>query len=368
MSIEKNAVNAKFLEILNDGGLTDLEKSAQFTKVGSGLLKLFVEQEGFTGRIIPPEQITREQCIPTGIEGSFYIRRPIDNGDRVNAVDVARTGYPTGRYISGTDYPIFLTYKESDVFQKSTREIQDSYTIDIQDIYENRIGLGLQKRTDKNFMAQVYSGLGYNTATGALKAGGSKQIVDFRPYHGASTASLGVVSEMIVRMKQYFSARATAAQKAATSISLTNANFEPDPLKPLIASTVLMNIYDFEDFSEMPATDMGSILRAEYFQGYKMNTFKNLNIVTTIHSDLVPRGTMLFFALPEFIGHNFEVDPIQVKTKVDSFNHTLMVKGEAFNGIGLGNFYGIWQMLFTPRGIVPAAPAQPNLTTLGITL
>jgi hypothetical protein len=360
MSPNSLEVNAQFLEIINSG-LTDHEKSAQLTKAGSGLLRVFVEQEGFSGRILPPQGITREAMIPTGIDGTWYIRRPIDNADRIQAVETSPVGYPTGRYISGKDFVINVSYKESEVIEKDTRELQDTWTYDIQDIYENRIGLGMQRKTDKIFMKQILTGLGWDTTPstgGGLLATGSKQIVDFRSFHGATGVSTGILPAMITEMKQKF------GMKAASEAQQTVANlaYVPNPTKPLMAATVLMNLYDWEDFSEMPATDLGSIIRAEYFHQYKLNTFKNLNIVTTLHSDLCPRGNMFFFTTPEFIGYNFEVDPIQVKTKVDTFLHKLMMKAEALNGIGIGNIYSFWHMLFTPRGSEITTDA-PNILT-----
>lgn len=372
MNNERAELNQQFLEVINNGFLTDFEKSAGLTKIASGLVKLFVEQEGFTGKIIPPTTITRQECIPTGIDGTYYIRRAIDNGDRVNAVETARTGYPTGKYIHGNDYIINLSFKDSDVIMKDTRELQDTWTYDVMNIYENRIGLGMQKLTDKIFMSNINSGLGFNTSTGALKSGagsGSKQIVDFRAYHGTSGKSIGIASEMITIMKQQFGMKTNATGIASTSIATINANFVPNPQRPLVAATVLMNLYDWEDFAEFPATDIGSILRAEWIQGYKMQSFKGLNIITTLHADLVPRGTMYFFPLPEFMGHNFELDPIQVLTKVDSFLHKLEMKGQALNGQGLANLYATWMMLFTPRGQDnPSSSVDPNLVTMGVDL
>lgn len=355
---DKQEVNAQFLEIINNGAISDQEKGAQLTKVGSGLLKLYVEQEGFTGRILPPQGITREAMIPTGIDGTWYIRRPIDNADRIQVVETSPIGYPTGRYISGKDFVINVSYKESEVIEKDTRELQDTWTYDVQDIYENRIGLGMQRKIDMIFMKQILTGLGWDTTGGGLLSSGSKQIVDFRAFHGASGTSVGVLPAMITEMKQKFGMKSANE----TVNVLASLQFQPNPTKPLMASTVLMNLYDWEDFAEMPATDVGGIVRAEYFHGYKMQTFKNLNIVTTLHADLCPRGNMFFFAPPEFLGFNFEVDPIQVKTKVDSFIHKLMMKAEALNGIGIGNFYSYWHMLFTPRGETIQS-AAPNIIT-----
>lgn len=361
MLSDKQEVNAQFLEIINSP-ISDQEKSAQLTKVGSGLLKLFVEQEGFTGRILPPQGITREAMIPTGIDGTWYIRRPIDNGDRIQVVETSPMGQATGRYFSGRDYVINVGYKESEVIEKDTRELQDTWTYDVQDIYENRIGLGMQRKIDKLFMTQILTGLGWSTSTGALVSGGSKQIMDFRAFHGATGDSNGVQPAMITEMKQAFSKKASDL----TETTLDDVTFIPNPTRPLVGTTVLMNLFDWEDFGEFLATDVGSIIRAETFQGYKMQTFKNMQIVTTLHADLCPRGQMFFFAPPEFMGFNFEVDPIQVKTKVDSFAHKLMMKGEALNGIGIGNFYSYWHMLFTPRGEEIVTDAPNILTGVGL--
>lgn len=357
MNNEKQEVNARFLEIINSP-ISDQEKEAQLTKVGSGLLRLFVEQEGFSGKIIPPQPMTREAMIPTGIDGTWYIRRPIDNGDRVQAIETTPVGYPTGRYISGKDFVINVSYKESEVIEKDTRELQDTWTYDVQDIYENRIGLGIQRANDVIFMRQILTGLGWSTSTGLLVSGGSKQVVDFRSFHGAIGISTGVLPAMITEMKQKFSMK--TGDNTVTSVA--NLTYVPNPTRPLVAVTVLMNLYDWEDFAEFAATDVGSIIRADYFQGYKLNTFKNLNIVTTVHSDLCPRGNMFFFTSPEFIGYSFEVDPIQVKTKVDSFIHKLMMKGECLNGIGIGNFNSYWHMMFTPRG-ADITTDEPNILT-----
>jgi hypothetical protein len=142
--IDKTQLNTAFLEILNDPTMNDHEKSAGLSKVASGIVRTFVEQEGFTGKIVPPQPITREQCIPTGIEGNLYILRPIDD-HKVYSVQTSRTGRPTGRYIRGKDYKINLSYRNSEEITKNTRELQDTYTYDIQDLFESRIGLSLQK-------------------------------------------------------------------------------------------------------------------------------------------------------------------------------------------------------------------------------
>ena len=311
MTPDKVETNALFLEIINNPGMDDHEKSAQLTKVGSNLLKVYVEQEGFAGRILPPQGMTREAMIPTGLDGTWYIRRPIDNAERIQVVETSPMGYPTGRYISGKDFVINVSYKESEVIEKDTRELQDTWTYDIQDIYENRIGLGMQRKIDQIFMRQILTGLGWDLSDGDLLATGSKQIVDFRSFHGAQGVSTGIIPAMITEMKQKFGMKAADE----TETTLAEIAYVPNPTRPLVAATVLMNLYDWEDFAEMPATDLGSILRAEYFHGYKLQTFKNLNIVTTLHSDLCPRGNMFFFTTPDFIGYHFEVDPIQVKPK-----------------------------------------------------
>ena len=346
--VDKASLNASWLQILNDPGLGDSEKKADLEKMASGIVKTFVEQEGFTSKIIPPEPILREQCIPDGIEGNLKVLRPIDD-HRVRSVETSRTALPTGRLVSGKDYQIWMTYRESEVIEKDLRTLQDTYTYDIQEIFENRIGLSLQKRTDTIFMKSVWAGLGYDVNAGTLSsANGTGQIIDLRTFWGeGSGKSRGLSSEMFVQAVQKFGSKFASAGAVNQPDTYT---FAPNVERPLIPFTVLMNIYDFQDLSEMPASEVGSLIRAEFFQQYNLPHIKNVNIVTTIHQDLCPRGRMYFFARPDFIGHNFEVDPIQVLTRIDTFNYEFKMKGKTFAGQGIANANAFWELIFTPRG------------------
>ena len=118
--VDKSQLNASWLQVLNDPALSEPEKKAELEKLASGIVKTFVEQEGFTGKIIPPEPLLREQCIPEGIEGNLFVLRPIDD-HRVRAVETSRTALPTGYYVSGRDYKIWMTYRESEVIEKDLR-------------------------------------------------------------------------------------------------------------------------------------------------------------------------------------------------------------------------------------------------------
>lgn len=361
--IDKAQLQASWLQVLNDPGLGEPEKKAELEKLASGIVKTFVEQEGFTGKIIPVEPILREQCIPDGIEGNLKVLRPIDD-HRVRSVETSRTALPTGRLVSGKDYQIWFTYRESEVIEKDLRSLQDTYTYDIQEIFENRIGLSLQKRTDTIFMKQVWTALGYDVAAGTLNAAnGTGQIIDLRTFWGIGTGvSRGLSSEMFVRAVQKFGSKYSSSGDAGHPDTFV---FVPNIEKPLIPFTVLMNIYDFQDLSEMPASEIGSILRAEFFQQYNLPHIKNVNIVTTIHQELCPRGRMYFFARPDFIGHNFEIDPVQVLTRIDTFNSEFKMKGRTFAGQGIGNAYAFWELIFTPRGDAnPAANTDATCQVL----
>lgn len=361
--IDKAQLNASWLQVLNDPGLGEPEKKAELEKMASGIVKTFVEQEGFTGKIIPSEPILREQCIIDGIEGNLKVLRPIDD-HRVRSVETDRTALPTGRLVSGKDYQIWFTYRESEVIEKDLRSLQDTYTYDIQEIFENRIGLSLQKRTDTIFMKNVWSGLGYDVNAGTLNAAnGTGQVIDLRTFWGVGSGkSRGLSSEMFVQAVQKFGSKYSSSSNAGKPDTFV---FVPNIEKPLIPFTVLMNIYDFQDLSEMAASEIGGLLRAEFFQQYNLPHIKNVNIVTTIHQELCPRGHMYFFARPDFIGHNFEIDQIQVLTRIDTFNSEFKMKGRTLAGQGIGNAYAFWQLLFTPRGDDnPAANTDATIPVL----
>jgi len=362
--VDKSTLNATFLQLLQDPTMNDNVKTAELQKVANGIVKTFVEQEGFAGRILPPQPLTREQCIPDGIEGNLFVLRPIDDF-RVRSIEVSRTGNPTGRLISAKDYKIWMTYRESDVVEKDLRQIQDTYTIDFQEIFESRIGLSLQRRQDIKFMQSIWAGLGYNYSTGALTSGtGTKQILDMRDYWGTTGKSRGLTSEMFTRVVQAFGSKSNPTGAASTDIEVINNNFISSD-KPLVAFTLLMNIYDFADLGEMPASEIGDWLKAEFFHQYNMPSIKGINIVTTIHQDIIPRGKMYFFSSPDYMGHSFEVDPIQVLTKIDTFNSEFKMKGRCFAGHGIGNASSFWELLWTPRGQAnPGSVTQPTCPVL----
>lgn len=350
---DRSQMNATFLEVLNDPTRSIQEKEAGLSKVAAGIIRTFVEQEGFTGKIVPATPLTREQCIPTGIEGNLYVLRPIDD-HKVYSIQTSRVGRPTGRYVRGKDYKIYINYRHSEEINKNTRELQDTYTYDIQELFESRIALSLQRLQDILWMQLVWEGLGYNSKTGALKSGansGSKQILDLRGFWGPSGLSEGLTSKMFVRAIQMFGKKANSTAAVSDDINVINAsgNFVYTE-NPKIPITVLMNEWDFADLGEMPVSEIGSLIRAEFFDSYNKPHIKGLQIVRTIHGDIVPRGKMYIFTTPEFIGHNFEVDPIQVITKVDAYDNTLKMKGVHFAGQGIGNIYSFWEVLFTPRG------------------
>jgi len=357
--VDKAQLNASWLAVLNDSGLTPMEKTAELEKMGTGIVKTFVEQEGFTGKIIPAEPILREQCIIDGLEGNLTVIRPIDD-HRVRSVETNRTAMPTGRLVSGKDYRIWFTYRESEVIEKDLKTLQDTYNYDVQEIFENRIGLSLQKRTDTIFMKQVWGGLGYNVITGALNSGnGTGNVIDLRTFWGTGSGkSRGLSSEMFVQAVQKFGSKFVSAGNVAKPDTFV---FGPNVEKPLIPFTVLMNIYDFQDLSEMPASEVGSLIRAEHFQQYNLPYIKNVQIVTTIHQELCPRGRMYFFARPDYIGHNFEIDPIQVLTRIDTFTSEFKMKGRTFAGQAIANANAFWELAFTPRGDVNPA-ANTDLT------
>jgi len=354
--VDKKELNDLFIRFVQSNFATPrYDKIAEFANALSDYVRTYIEEEAFARQILPPRAITLAETLLTGFGGTRYVLRTIDRY-RVNALVVDDQGNPTAEFYQGEDYRIVFNFYETPEYTVDTRKARIAFPIDFHALLEEKIAFEMARMEDRQLMRLVFTALGYDLNTGELSPNyGTKNILDLRGYYGTSV-SKGITPEMITLAKQRF-------ESYVANRNETNpANFQWRPrTHKLYPTVILMNTYDAEDFTEWSQSDIGSILRSEFFEAYNRPTIKQLRRVVTLNTTLVPRGRMYLFTDPQYLGHFFILEEAKTLVDLNVYNHYFRIKGEAYWGMNIGNVEAILEVVFTPRG--SRAPASlPPLT------
>jgi len=316
--------NESFLEKLGS-----IEGQSQLSESGRQYIKTELLESSFARAIIPQEPIQTSDCQRNVNDQSLYLLRDIEPS--VSAVGVDNLGEPDGSYISGERYIIPVVNFATKRFQITVEDLR-AYQYKITKRIEDKSIPILEKLEDKFFLRLV----------GAALAGGTATKTKAIKYTG--TVDLTIAGTDIVKIKNTLASGINGSDSKRKEVGC-----------------ILMCQEVFETAVILPSAgdDFG---KDRVLNGITSDTLYGTKIIKTIKSDILPRGHMIAFTTPDFLGHNFALGDPSFEIK-STFGLIEWQTKESI-AVGIGNITSM--ALLTLKGSVnPGGSTNLEVTSDG---
>jgi len=255
-------INSAFLNMVDQG----LEKTAQ--DAVNEYIRVRMREDGFTRRILPPVQITNDE-----LDRQVDTDKPVKIVDKEPqspaAISVPFATLPMNRYIKGPRFRVMFDRIMTPRFTKDIDELR-TYDMDIRQILSDNSIKDMLAEEDGKFIATVNSILGSQGAT--VPETGT---VQWRSIAGGITRD--TLAEAMKILPQ-----------------------TPNHLNP---ATALVNNVTIWDIVKFGRDETGGDLSQELLErGFAERELLGIRWIVTIKRDLVPDGTVFYFAEPKFLG------------------------------------------------------------------
>ena len=289
-NMNPRTVNELFIQKLGD----EHEKTAVEASTAA-FIRVKLREVGFARKIINPLYVTKAD-LQRSVKHD-QLTKIVDIEPDSAALQITLRGNPTVRYVEGQRFEISFFLVSSEEFQKTEEELL-AYEMPVTEIIERNSVKDIQKIEDTAFMTAI------NTAITT-----SGKSTTYTP-SVSGTIELGAFVKLFNLLEE--------------------ANTGVNPLK---ADLILMNQSDWNKFSILPATTVGSGVAGEqYLNGFKYETLLGKKLVVTNKGDLVPALQIYCFAAQEFLGKFFVLED----TKFWVEKKRNLIKWSAYEMIGMG--------------------------------
>ena len=287
-NMNPKTLNELFLNKLD----TEHEKVANET---ASFIRVKLREVGFARKIVAPQYVTKADLQRSTQHDQLV--KIIDIEPDSAAMEITLRGNPSARYIEGERFEITFYNVSSEEFQKTEEELL-AYEMPITEVIERNSVKDIQKIEDTGFVRAIEA---------AIVASGKST---------THTNTVAGTFELASLVKLF----------NLLEDSGTGAN-------PLKTELVLMNQNDYNKFSILPATQIGSGVAGEqYLNGFKYETILGKKLVVTNKGDLVPEGTLYAFTAQEFFAKFFILND----TKFWVEKKRNLIKWSAYETIGMG--------------------------------
>ena len=312
-----SVMNQRILESLDRGEVKKAQSaSTSFTRTQ-------IREGSFAFQIIPPEQATDDQLVPSLNHDKPQIYEELEP-DSPGARWVPFQTVPEGEYIFGSRYIVPLARVITPKFEKDIDELR-TYKTDLRKVLtDNSIKDGL-KEIDGKFM-----GLCQDIVS---NDGADTPVVD-----GA-----GVTQEITGKVQWEATAqelnRVTLAN--AKKLLLKGSTFTGMEDKFVLRNYVaLLNDVTAQDILKFHRDEAGGDLSEEMLKnGLVLDKIMGMKTIYTIKRSLVPDNTIYFFPSPEFIGKCYHMTDWTMYMKKEAFN--LEMFSYWLGGMAIGNVAGV---------------------------
>lgn len=265
-----------------------------------------LRENSFSDAILPPIQVSNSDLNRAVQTDKNYIvvdREPNSMG----CISVPYGSLPMNMYIRVNRYPVYFDRVLTPRFSKDITELRTNKGIDIRQVISDNALKDLSTEKDGKFIQAVNSVLGVAGST--VPATGSVQHATF---------SGGITRE-------------TVAQ-AMTVMMKTPSNLHP--------ARALINHVTAVEFLKWDRIEVGGDLSQEIAQrGWTSRTWFGVEFIITIKRDMIPDGTIYWFAAPSYLGKHYVLE--QPTMHIERHAFMLQFFSYAEFGMGIGNIAGV---------------------------
>jgi hypothetical protein len=262
-------VNGSLLNMLDTPGM---EKQAQ--DAVNDYIRVRMREDGFTRRILPPVQITNDE-----LDRQADTDKPVKVVDKEpnspGAISVPFGTLPINRYIRGPRFRVMFDRILTPRFTKDIEELR-TYNMDIRQIMSDNAIKDMLTEEDSKWIA----------VTNTLLVG-----------QGVAVPETGTVQWRAI-------AGGITRDTVAEAMKIMPST--PNHLNP---STVLVNNVTIWDIVKFGRDEVGGDLSQELFErGFAEREIMGVRWIVSIKRDLVPDGTLFYYAEPKFLGKHFVLE------------------------------------------------------------
>jgi hypothetical protein len=320
------------ISVLNRRIFEDLEQGnvKRAADAGSGYTRLQLREDSFAFKILPPEQATDDMLVPSLEHDKPQIYWEIEP-DSPGAMWVPFQSVPKGEYIQGSRYVIPLARVFTRKYTKDLDELR-TFKTDLRKILTTNAikdGLATIDGTFINLVNDIVTttctiGGGGAITPDAVGTPGNPQAftgkVQWREFTGGLTRD-----------------NLAEAKKMLPEGSLFDGMGDKFHLRNYVA---LMNDITAQEMLKWDRNEAGGDLSMEMLKdGVTLDKVMGIKVIYTIKSQLVPTGTVYFFAEPDFLGKCFYLTDWTMFMKKEAW----MIEMFAYwlGGMAFGNVAGV---------------------------
>lgn len=297
MNYSAEMVNSLFVEKLGTE-----EGRSKLAAYGGGVIRDHLREVSFARKILPPQPITPAECqVSTEHDGLVKIEE-LEPESRAMVVDFR--GQARARYIRAPRVAVSFFTIESEHFEKTEQELL-AYKMPITKMIEEQSANNLQEIEDRQFLLYAEAGIQQLQKDSNEKSFGAHSGFSASAVNAAAVAN-GPDQNASV-MKGQLALAATQDDFVVRPVNRPDfINFfkmMSGPNRRLRLELVLLTEADYDDVLQWTIEDMGDRIQSEtVVEGYKYNTLLGRRFVRTIKTDILRRGNIYGFTVPEFLG------------------------------------------------------------------
>lgn len=278
---EVQDLNQRFIQMLTTPGMekTAQDEVTEFTRT-------YVLELGFFRKILPPIPISPDKLDRRSDTDKPYVIVDKEPG-MPPAMSVPLGTLPTGFYIRGPRYEVKFQRIVSPRFYKDVAEFA-TYRMDIRQVLADKIVKMIQFEEDSKFIQAVNTGL----------------VAPGQP-----------VPRIGVPLWRQFAGGLSRTNWVESTKIMPSTKFHIEP------SCMLMNTLTYREFLKWGRDEWGGDVSAEIIRnGGTLESLDGIRLILTIKHELVPSGTIYYFAEPRFLGKFFVVDDVTMYVKNVAYN------------------------------------------------
>jgi hypothetical protein len=271
----------------NDDSRTKVSRAA------SDYIRMKLREEGFMRKILPAQTITGDDLtkqVVTDKPSKVVELEP----DSPGAVSIPFGEFPEGTYIHGRRWLVTFSRIATPMFNKDVAELHD-YDMDIRQVISDNSLKDLQAEEDGKFIQAVNNVLDH---TGAVTG-------------GSTWANLGLGTST----QKAWNESAGVLSRENLILAKKRMTYSSGRLVPEMALCNTRTAMHFEGWNrDHVGGDASQDLMMNGWAG-NYDSWAGLKWVTTIKDDLVPDGSIFFFAAPEYTGRLYFLEDTTMYVK-----------------------------------------------------
>jgi len=315
-----SVVSPRMLNDLFAQKLNTQEGKEKIAQYGGSYIRDRLREVSFARKILPPEQVTRNDCQRSTNHDTLV--KIVDIEPQSRAMAITFRGQPSARFIRAPRAECAFFTISSEIFQKTEQELL-AYEMPITKVIEENSVKDIQEIEDREFLLHIEAAVqalqteangGTPTALNNTAIGTT---VEFSVRKGELARASGVGDDAVVRPIQ--------------RVDIVNL-FKMLDGNRLRAERMLMTEVDYDDILQWTVEDQGDRIQSETtVDGYKYNTLLGRAYIRTIKTDLLRPGNVYIFTAPQFFGRFFILN--QTKFYIDKVAN--LISWQAWEDIGM---------------------------------